>query len=142
MPPTRVLAETLTAWKLAFNSHRPEDMVELFSLDALFQGLTPALLTGREDIFGYYDALSPGITTSFHIIQTRQLTQNVVCGFATVSFTYPDRHKVPVQLSLVLRRAENRWLIAQYHVSSISRGKPSGEATMSAVMNPFGADDD
>lgn len=140
--PSCVLAETLFLWKLAFNSHRPEDIAELFSPDALFQGLTPALLTGRDEIFEYYAALSPGITAGFQVGQSRQLTQSLVCGFAAVSFTYPDGKTVPVRLSLVLCRAENGWLIAQYHASSIPRGKPSDTATLSALMNPFGADGD
>lgn len=54
-----VLAEALTAWKRAFDQHRPEDMVRLFSRDALFQGLSPTLLTGRKEIFDYFDALPP-----------------------------------------------------------------------------------
>ncbi|MHA7220954.1 YybH family protein [Arthrobacter sp. RHLT1-20] len=141
-PATRVLAETLAPWKLAFDNHQPEDIVELFSPDALFQGITPALLRGREQIFGYYDALAPGITTSFQVVQTRELAENIISGFAAVTFTYPDGRTVPVQLSLVLSREENTWLIAQYHVSSISRGEPSSKAAMSAMMNPFGADGD
>lgn len=141
-PATRVLAETLAHWKLAFDNHRPEDMAELFSPDAVFQGFTPALLTGREEIFGYYDALAPGVTTSFQVVQTRELAQNTIIGFAAVSFAYPDGRTVPVQLSLVLRREENTWLIAQYHVSSIFRGEPSSTAAISAMMNPFWADRD
>lgn len=48
-------------------------MVGLFSRDALFQGLSSTLLIGRKEIFGHYDALPPGITATFQIIQARQL---------------------------------------------------------------------
>lgn len=135
--PTRVLAESLAAWKLAFDRHSPQDIVGLFSSDALFQGLSPTLLTGRKEVFGYYHALPPGITASFQIIQARQLAQQLVCGFAAVQFTYPDGRTVPVQLSLVLRRDGQTWFIVQYHVSTMSVGKKTGAVTLTAVMNPF-----
>jgi uncharacterized protein (TIGR02246 family) len=138
----RVLGESLAAWKLAFDRHRPQDMVELFSGDALFQGLSPALLTGRKEIFGYYRALSPGITATFQIIQARQLTQHLVCGFAAVHFTYPDARTAQVQLSLVLRRDGQTWFIAQYHASTMPRGKQPGTAALAAMMNPFAAGED
>lgn len=138
----RVLAESLVAWKLAFDRHRPEDMAGLFSPDALFHGLSPTLLTGRKEIFGYYDALPPGITATFQIVQARQLAQHLVCGFAAVRFTYPDGRTVPVQLSLVLRRDGQTWFIAQYHASTMSLGKQPGTATLAAMMNPFAAGED
>ncbi|WP_436066966.1 YybH family protein [Arthrobacter sp. LjRoot14] len=141
-PHARVLAESLAAWQLAFDRHRPQDMVGLFSRDALFQGLSPTLLTGREEIFGYYDALPPGITATFQIVQARQLAQHLVCGFAAVHFIYPDGSTVPVQLSLVLHRDGQTWFIAQYHASTISRGKQPGTATLATMMNPFAAGED
>lgn len=138
----RVLAESLADWKLAFDRHRPEDMEGLFSSDALFQGLSPALLVGRKEIFAYYDVLPPGITATFRIVQARHLAQHVVCGFAAVHFTYPDGAIVPVQLSLVLRREGQTWSIAQYHASTLTRGKQPGAAMLTAMMNPFAAGED
>lgn len=135
--PTDVLAEALAAWKLAFDRHRPEDMVGLFTRDALFQGLSPTLHTGRKEVFDYYDPLLPGITANFQIIQARQLAQHLVCGFAAVQFTYPDGRTVPVQLSLVLRRDDQTWFIVQYHASTMTEGKQTGAITLTAVMNPF-----
>lgn len=117
-------------------------MVGLFSRDALFQGLSSTLLTGRKEIFGYYVALPPGITATFQIIQARQLDQHLVCGFAAVHFTYPDGRTAPVQLSLVLRRDGQTWFITQYHASTTSRGKHPGTATLAAMMNPFAAGED
>lgn len=128
--PTRVLEESLTSWKLAFDRHTPAGMVDLFSPHALFQGLSPTLLTGRKEIFDYYDVLSPGITASFQIIQARQLDQHLVCGFAAVQFTYPEGRTLPAQLSLVLRRDGQTWFIVQYHVSTMSGGKQTGAVTL------------
>ncbi|MDP9987400.1 uncharacterized protein (TIGR02246 family) [Arthrobacter oryzae] len=135
--PAHVLADSLAAWKLAFDRHRPEDMVGLFTHDALFQGLSPTLRTGRSEIFGYYHALPPGITASFQIIQARQLAQHLVCGFARVQFVYLDGRTLPVQLSLVLRRDGQAWCIAQYHASVLPEGKQTGAVTLAEVMNPF-----
>jgi len=135
--PTHILAEALAAWKLAFNEHRPDDMVGLFTRDALFQGLSPTLRTGREEVFGYYHALPPSITASFQIVEARQPAPHLVCGFAAVQFTYADGRTVPVQLSLVLRRDGQTWLIVQYHASAMSTGKQTRAVTLSAVLNPF-----
>lgn len=135
--PTHILEESLAAWKLAFDGHRPDDMVGLFTRDALFQGLSPTLHTGREEIFGYYHALPPGITASFQIVEARQLAPHLVCGFAAVQFTYPDGRTVPVQLSLVLRRDGQTWFIVQYHASAMSTGKQTRAVTLTAVLNPF-----
>lgn len=121
--PTQVLAESLAAWKLAFDRHRPEDMVGLFAHDALFQGLSPTLRTGCKEVFGYYHDLPPGITASFQIVQARHLAQHLVCGFAAVQFNYQDGRTVPVQLSLVLRRNDETWFIVQYHASAMPAGK-------------------
>lgn len=139
---TRVLEESLAGWKLAFDRHTPEDMVGLFSRDALFQGLSPTLLTGRKEIFGYYDALPAGITATFQIIQARQLAQHLLCGFAAVQFTYPDGRTVPAQLSLVLHREGQTWFIVQYHASTMSQGQQTGTVTLAAMMNPFAAGED
>lgn len=135
--PTHVLAESLAAWKLAFDRHKPEEMVGLFTSDALFQGLSPTLRSGRKDVFAYYNALPHGITACFQIIQARQLAPHLVCGFAAVQFTYPDGRTVPAQLSLVLLRDGQTWLIVQYHASAMSAGKQTGAVSLGDVMNPF-----
>lgn len=135
--PAHVLADSLAAWKLAFDRHRPEDIVGLFTRDALFQGHSPTLRTGRNEIFNYYHALPPGITASFQIIQARQLAQHLVCGFAHVQFVYPDGRTLPTQLSLVLRREGQTWFIAQYHASIFPEGKQTSAVTLTEVMNPF-----
>lgn len=136
-----VLAEALTAWKRAFDQHRPEDMVRLFSRDALFQGLSPTLLTGRKEIFDYFDALPPGITATFQIIQARELAQDLACGFAALRFTYLDARTTQVQLSLVVRRDGETWLIAQYHASRTFQGKQPPTSPLAAMMNPFAVDE-
>ncbi|MGN7252836.1 YybH family protein [Arthrobacter sp. SAFR-014] len=140
-PNEGILAEALTAWKRAFDQHRPEDMVRLFSRDALFQGLSPTLLTGRKEIFDCFAALPPGIKATFQIIQARQLAQGLVCGFAALRFTYPDARTAQVQLSLVLSRDGQKWLIAQYHASRTSQGKKPRTSALAAMMNPFAVDE-
>lgn len=116
-------------------------MARLFSRDALFQGLSPLLLTGRKEIFDYFEALPPGITATFQIIQARQLAQNLICGFAAVRFTYPDARTAQVRLSLVLRRDDRTWFIAQYHASRTPQGKQPGTSALAAMMNPFAVDE-
>lgn len=123
-PEAIVLAELLTAVKSAFDQHRPEDMVRLFSGDAVFQGLSSTGVIGRNEIFDYFDALPPSITTTFQIIHARRLATFLIGGFADVRVTHSDTKTVPALLSLVLCSEDQKWSITQYHASKISRGNP------------------
>jgi len=51
--------DVLARWKTAFDGHRPADMAELFTPDALFQGFGPEVVGGRDGFRAYYEAVAP-----------------------------------------------------------------------------------
>lgn len=48
---TDVLTRLLHDWQQAFNGHDPDEIAALFSQNALFQGISPQLRRGPQEIF-------------------------------------------------------------------------------------------
>ncbi|MFD4718950.1 SgcJ/EcaC family oxidoreductase [Streptomyces sp. NPDC087659] len=117
------MPEILRRWKAAFDGHRPDDMADLFTADALFQGFGPTVLTGRDAVRGYYEAVPPGRTARATVLHTYTIGEQVAGGFADVTFGDADGWEARVHLSLVLRRDEGRWRIRQYHVSRVDTAR-------------------
>jgi len=57
-----VLARLLHDWQQAFNGHDPDEIAVLFSQDALFQGISPQLRRGPQEISDYYARVTHGTT--------------------------------------------------------------------------------
>lgn len=112
-----VLAGLLDAWRRAFDQHRVTDLASLFSPDALFQGISPRLNVGREEISGYYGSVPEGTTAKVEVLKEIRLSDTLVSGFAEVTFTAPTGKDRTVRLSLVAERLEETWLIRQYHAT-------------------------
>ncbi|WIX89647.1 SgcJ/EcaC family oxidoreductase [Amycolatopsis sp. DG1A-15b] len=115
---TEILSAVLDAWKAAVDAHEPERVAEIFTEDAIFQGLHPYSV-GRESVAAYYDSQPRGMTADYRIVESRRLAEDVVLGYASVDFGFTDRPTLPVHLSVVVRRAGDRWLIAHYQVSRL-----------------------
>ncbi|MEU6708878.1 SgcJ/EcaC family oxidoreductase [Streptomyces wuyuanensis] len=113
------MTEVLKHWKAAFDGHRPDEMSGLFTADALFQGFGPAVLTGRDAVRGYYEAVPSGRRAEFEVLHTYTIGEQVAGGFADVTFGDADGWEARVHLSLVLRRDEGHWRIRQCHVSRV-----------------------
>ncbi|WP_052424076.1 YybH family protein [Nonomuraea candida] len=113
-----VLAALLHDWQQAFNAHRPAEIAALFSQDALFQGISPRLGHGPQDVLDYYAAVAPGTTAQVTVVSAGRLSQDTVHGFAQVTFTAPTGDLHPVRLSVVAKQADGGWLIHQYHAST------------------------
>ncbi|MCC3767051.1 nuclear transport factor 2 family protein [Streptomyces sp. UNOC14_S4] len=114
------LAVLLEKWKDAFNGHRVRDIVELFADDALFQGLSPRLLTGRDEITTYYENVPAGMKAAVELLHSRTVDAEAVSGFATVVFTDAAGGRLPVRLSVVAQHlGDDGWRIRQYHVSKL-----------------------
>lgn len=113
------MPEVLQRWKAAFDGHRPDEMAGLFTVDALFQGFGPDVLTGRDAVRGYYEAVPSGRRADVTVLHTYTIGEQVAGGFADVTFGAADGWEARVHLSLVLRRDDGRWRIRQYHVSRV-----------------------
>jgi uncharacterized protein (TIGR02246 family) len=115
-----VLREVVDRWKTAFDGHRGDDMADLFTSDALFQGFGPEPVAGREAVRAYYAAVPDDRTADVTVLHSYAIGAQVAGGFAHVTFRDPHGWAAPVHLSLVLRFDEGAWRIRQYHVSRIS----------------------
>ena len=113
-----ILTGVLDAWKSAVDAHDPERVAENFTEDAIFQGLHPYTV-GRDGVAAYYDSQPLGMTAEYRIVETRTLADDVVLGYASVDFTFPDRPTISVQLGVIVRRSGEKWLIAHYQVSRL-----------------------
>ncbi|MFF4777123.1 nuclear transport factor 2 family protein [Microtetraspora fusca] len=113
-----VIAELLGRWQRAFDNHRTADLVSLFTKDALFQGISPRLLAGPTEIFGYYDNVTEGATAIVEVLRANLLCDGIVGGFADVTFTARTGETFPIRLSAVAQRLEGTWRICQYHAAA------------------------
>ncbi|MEV4065488.1 nuclear transport factor 2 family protein [Nonomuraea dietziae] len=113
-----VLSELLGRWQRAFDQHHASEIASLFSPDALFQGVSPHLGHGPEDVFAYYDAVTPGATAHAEVLSAAWLGQAIVHGFADVTFTMPGGDIRLVRLSVVAGGGEDGWLIHHYHAAT------------------------
>jgi uncharacterized protein (TIGR02246 family) len=118
MDTVEVLRTVLDGWKAAVDDHDPERVASFFTEDALFQGLHPYSI-GRPGISSYYAAQPIGMAADYDILETRQLADDIVVGYTRVDFTFIDRPALPVNLTTIVRRGANGWLIDHYQVSRV-----------------------
>ncbi|MEU4097498.1 nuclear transport factor 2 family protein [Streptomyces sp. NPDC026673] len=119
-PTNDPMRETLSRWQAAFDGHRPDDMAELFTSDAFFQGFGPEVTVGRDAVRAYYDAVPEYRRAHVGKVQGYRIGEEVAGGFADVVFRDPSGWEAPVHLSLVLQREGGDWRIRAYHVSRIA----------------------
>lgn len=118
-PATRWRA-LLAQWQLAFGQRDVETIAALFAEDALFQGLSPALLAGRDAIRGYYENVPPNVQAQVGEVSAMALTADTACGFAAVTFDVAGQAAKPVRLSMTVQRCNSgQWQIKTYHVSPL-----------------------
>jgi uncharacterized protein (TIGR02246 family) len=110
--------DALDRWKAGIDAHQPERVAEVFSEDAIFQGLRPYSV-GRQGVIDYYASQPPGMTVDYRILQTRRLSAHQVLGYVHADFTFPDRHVVGVFLGVVVSHTENGWSIIYYQASRL-----------------------
>jgi uncharacterized protein (TIGR02246 family) len=113
-----LLDAVLTRWKAAVDAHQPAHVAELFTTDAIFQGLHPYTV-GRAGVAEYYAAQPPGMTATYTLRETRTLGDGVVLGYLTVDFGFTDRATLTVYLSVIIRQDADGWRIVHYQVSRL-----------------------
>jgi muconolactone delta-isomerase len=113
-----VLDAVLTRWKAAVDAHQPEQVAELFTTDAIFQGLHPYTV-GPAGVAEYYAAQPTGMTAAYTLRETRALSDGLVLGYLTVDFSFSDRATLTVSLSVIIRQDANGWRIVHYQVSRL-----------------------
>ena len=113
-----LLDAVLARWKAAVDAHQPAHVAELFTTDAIFQGLHPYTV-GRAGVADYYATLPTGMTAAYTLLETRTLADGVVLGYLTVDFGFTDRATLTVYLSVIIRRGADGWRIVHYQVSRL-----------------------
>jgi uncharacterized protein (TIGR02246 family) len=113
------MQDILSRWKRVFDGHETEVMAGLFTSNAVFQGFGPTVISGREAIHEYYDAVPDDRSAEVTILHTYTIGEQIAGGFADVTFSDPAGWEAKVHLSLVLQNASGKWLIRQYHVSQV-----------------------
>ena len=73
---TDVLRAVLDQWKAGIDAHDPQHVAEVFTEDAIFQGLRPYSV-GRDGIATYYDGQPLGMTVSYRVLETRSPTEEL-----------------------------------------------------------------
>jgi uncharacterized protein (TIGR02246 family) len=112
------LRDALDRWKAGIDAHEPEQVSEVFTEDAIFQGLRPYSV-GRQGVVDYYASQPAGLTVDYRILETRRLTADDVLGYVRADFTFPDGRIVSVSLGVVARHADDGWSIAYYQASRL-----------------------
>jgi uncharacterized protein (TIGR02246 family) len=115
---TDVLRETLDRWKADIDAQRPERVAEVFTEDAIFQGLHPYTV-GRQGVVDYYASQPPGMTVTYQILETRRPADDVVLGYVTADFAFPDLPTVSVYLGVLVKYADGGWRIVHYQASKL-----------------------
>jgi uncharacterized protein (TIGR02246 family) len=118
VPDTDALRDALDRWKAGIDAHQPVRVSEVFTEDAIFQGLRPYSV-GRQGVVDYYASQPVGLTVEYEILQARLLADDQVLGYVHADFTFPDRHVVSVFLGVVVKRNEDRWSISYYQASRL-----------------------
>jgi len=109
-----VLEDVMDRWKDAVDAHDPERVAAGFTEDALFQGLKPYGV-GRSAIAAYYDSQPIGLKAEYKVLETRELSDEMVLGYLNVDFSFTDRPTISVYLSVLVKGD----LIAHYQVSRL-----------------------
>ncbi|MDI9829986.1 MULTISPECIES: YybH family protein [unclassified Streptomyces] len=113
-----ILREVLERWRTAVDAHRPQDVAEVFTEDAIFQGLHPYGV-GRDAVAAYYASQPLGMRAGYRILETRRYADDLVLGYLDTEFTFTDRDPVAVKLAVLARRQEDGWALAHYQVSRL-----------------------
>ena len=113
-----VVREVLDEWKAGIDTHDPGQVAEVFTEDAIFQGLRPYSV-GRAGVRDYYASQPLGLTVQYRILQSRTPAEGVVLGYTQADFTFVDGSTISLNLSVLVTHTDDRWRIAHYQASPV-----------------------
>ncbi|MGK2870079.1 MAG: SgcJ/EcaC family oxidoreductase [Mycobacterium sp.] len=114
----QVVRAVLDEWKAGIDAHEPDRVAQMFTEDAIFQGLRPYSV-GRDGVRDYYASQPLGLTVQYRILQTRRPAEGVVLGYTQADFTFADGSTIALNLSVLVTHTEEGWRIAHYQVSAV-----------------------
>jgi uncharacterized protein (TIGR02246 family) len=113
---TEVLRDVLDRWKAGIDAEEPQRVAEVFTEDAVFQGLHPYSV-GRQGVVDYYASQPRGMTVTYLMLETRRPAKGLVIGYASADFAFPDRPTLSVNIGVVVTHGDDGWRIMQYQAS-------------------------
>jgi uncharacterized protein (TIGR02246 family) len=119
MNTTSILSTLVDQWKAGVDAHEPGAVAKVFTDDAIFQGLHPYSI-GPAGVAEYYASQPLGMKADYDILESRQLSDDLVLGYLKVAFSFVDRPTLEVFLSIIARSNDNTWKIAHYQVSKLT----------------------
>jgi hypothetical protein len=97
-------------------AEQPDRVAEAFAEDAVFQGLRPYSV-GRQGVVDYYASQPRGMTVTYRILETRSPAAELVVGYVSADFAFPDRPTVSANIGVVIAHGGGGWRILQYQAS-------------------------
>ena len=113
-----VLRVVLDEWKAGIDAHDPQRVADVFTDDAIFQGLRPYSV-GPAGVAQYYESQPPGMTVTYRILETRRPAASAVLGYVAADFAYPDRPTVSLYIGVLALQGDDGWRIGHYQASRL-----------------------
>ena len=117
MPGDEILRDVLDRWKAGIDTQQPDQVADVFTEDAVFQGLRPYSV-GRQGVHDYYATQRPGMKVVYRILESRRPADNLALGYVEADFSFPDRPTVKTNLGVLAQRDGRGWSIAYYQASA------------------------
>ena len=114
----QVLRSVMDRWKAGIDAHEPQQVANVFTADAIFQGLRPYSI-GRQGVFEYYDSQPHGMTVDYRVLETRRLGEDAVLSYLAADFSFRDRDPVHLHLGVVAVQNADGWRISHYQASAV-----------------------
>ena len=120
-PTDEIVASLMAKWATSFATRNADEMVALYSKDALFYGATPSLFKGHEGVHAYFSAFFPSVRSAeakFNDITSAAIGADIISAAATIAFTLDDGPTPHLfRLTHVYRHENDGWKIFSHHVS-------------------------
>lgn len=116
---TEVLRDVLDRWKAGIDAEQPERVADVFTEDAIFQGLHPYGV-GRQGVIDYYAHQPRGIKVTYRILEMRKPAEGLVVSYVSADFAFPDRPTISVNIGVVVTRGDDSWRIMHYQASRLA----------------------
>jgi uncharacterized protein (TIGR02246 family) len=111
-----ILRGALDQWKAGIDAEEPERVADVFTEDAVFQGLRPYSV-GGQGVADYYASQASGMTVTYRILETRRPAEGLVLGYVRANFAFTDGHTVGLHLGVLITHGDDGWHILHYQAS-------------------------
>lgn len=131
--PQAALTEVVDGWNEAARRWNPDALAAIYAEEALLFGGRPGHFVGRESIHRYFESYGGVIlegSMRMSGTELRVLGEDCVLAQGMVDFVFTlagdQRTRSTLRATLVLRREDRHWLIADHHFSPIPAAPPLG----------------